>query len=50
MFAQSVEKLSTPEGKAKIEKVKELTLIAKELDCTTSALALAWAAKNPNVS
>jgi len=33
-----------------IEKVKKLQTIAKELDCTTAQLALAWCLKNPNVS
>jgi aryl-alcohol dehydrogenase-like predicted oxidoreductase len=32
-----------------IEKVKKLQTIAKELDCTTAQLALAWCLKNPNV-
>jgi voltage-dependent potassium channel beta subunit len=31
-------------------KVKALSGIAEELDCTLSQLALAWCAKNPNVS
>ncbi len=37
----------TPE---RIEKVKKLVPIAKELDCTMAQLALAWCLKNPNVS
>ncbi|KAK9250144.1 NADP-dependent oxidoreductase domain-containing protein, partial [Lipomyces tetrasporus] len=40
----------TPEGKAKIEKVKKLTSIAEELGCTTAQLSLAFLLKNPNVS
>jgi aryl-alcohol dehydrogenase-like predicted oxidoreductase len=37
-------------GLAKIEKVKKLTALAeKDLGCTVSQLALAWAAKNPRV-
>ena len=44
------DELETPEGKAKIEKIKNLADVAKELDCTTAALALAWCLKNPNVS
>ncbi|OQV07692.1 hypothetical protein CLAIMM_12092 [Cladophialophora immunda] len=36
--------------KAKIEKVKKLTQIAERLGGNTSQLALAWCAKNPNVS
>jgi aryl-alcohol dehydrogenase-like predicted oxidoreductase len=35
---------------AKIEKVKKLTTIAEKLGGNMSQLALAWAAKNPNVS
>jgi voltage-dependent potassium channel beta subunit len=34
----------------KIEKVKALSLIADELGCTLSQLALAWCLKNPHVS
>jgi len=34
----------------KINKVKKLVPIAKELGCTMAQLALAWCAKNPNVS
>lgn len=49
-FNDTVKQLETPEGKAKIDKVKKLTAIAEKLGTTTSALALAWAASNPNVS
>jgi aryl-alcohol dehydrogenase-like predicted oxidoreductase len=35
---------------ANLEKVERLRLIAKELDCTLAQLALAWCARNPNVS
>ncbi len=34
----------------KIAKVRQLVPIAKELGCTLAQLALAWCAKNPNVS
>lgn len=34
----------------RIEKVKQLSVIAADLDCTMSQLALAWCLKNPNVS
>jgi aryl-alcohol dehydrogenase-like predicted oxidoreductase len=44
------DELSTPEGKAKIEKVKKLAEVAKELDTTIASLSLAWLLKNPNVS
>lgn len=45
------DQLATPEGQAKIAKVKVLEEIAKGLgeDVTTSQLALAWTAKHPNV-
>lgn len=33
-----------------IEKTKQLNVIAKDLDCTLSQLAIAWCLKNPNVS
>lgn len=49
-FTDTVKQLQSPEGKAKIEKVKKLTKIAEKLGGNTSQLALAWAAKNPNVS
>ncbi|KAJ3208939.1 hypothetical protein HDU67_006477, partial [Dinochytrium kinnereticum] len=42
--------VESDEGRAKIEKVKALEPIAKRLDCTLAQLALAWCAKNPNVS
>lgn len=43
-------KIESPEGKERIEKVKKLEAIAKELNCSTSQLAIAWCLKNPNVS
>ena len=49
-FSDTVKSLQTPEGKAKIEKVRKLTKIAEELGGTATHLALAWAAKNENVS
>lgn len=49
-FENTVKQLQTPEGKAKIEKVRKLTTIAEKLGGNTAQLALAWAAKNPNVS
>lgn len=42
--------LSSVEGKSKIEKVRRLTEIAKELGCTTAQLALAWCLSNETVS
>ena len=50
MFSDTVKELQTPEGKAKIEKVRKLTKIAERLGGNASQLALAWAIKNPNVS
>lgn len=49
-FDNSIKQLQSPEGKAKIEKVKKLTEIAKKLDTTPGNLAIAWAIKNENVS
>lgn len=49
-FKNTVESLKSDEGRAKIEKVKKLTKIAERLEASVSQLALAWAAKNPNVS
>lgn len=49
-FEGTVKSLQTDEGKAKIEKVRKLTKIAERLGGTATHLALAWAAKNPNVS
>jgi len=49
-FAKTIEKLQSPEGKAKIEKVRKLTKIAERLGGNVSQLSLAWAATNPNVS
>ena len=42
--------LQSPEGKAQIEKVRKLTTVADKLGASASQLALAWAAKNENVS
>lgn len=49
-FAQTVAELKSEKGQAKIEKVRKLTAIAERLGYKVSQLALAWAAKNPNVS
>ena len=49
-FKNTIGALSESDGKAKIEKVKKLTTIAERLGGTTAQLALAWAAKNENVS
>jgi voltage-dependent potassium channel beta subunit len=50
IFSSTIEALQKPEGQAKIEKVKKLTKIAESLGGNMSQLALAWAAKNENVS
>jgi len=50
VFEDTIKKLKSPEGQAKIAKVKKLTEIAERLETKTATLALAWAAKNPNVS
>ncbi|PWN46312.1 putative potassium channel beta subunit protein [Ceraceosorus guamensis] len=49
-FTDTIAKLKTPEGQAKIEKVKGLTKIAESLGTSVAILSLAWAASNPNVS
>jgi aryl-alcohol dehydrogenase-like predicted oxidoreductase len=41
----------SPEGQKKIQQVKDLSALAeKELGCSMTHLALAWAIKNENVS
>ncbi|KAK3392781.1 NADP-dependent oxidoreductase domain-containing protein [Podospora didyma] len=49
-FENTVKELQSEAGQAKIEKVRKLTAIAGKLDAKVGHLALAWAAKNPNVS
>ncbi|KAF8890093.1 NADP-dependent oxidoreductase domain-containing protein [Infundibulicybe gibba] len=50
-FKGTVNSLQREDGKEKIRKVKELTKLAEEeLGTTSTALALAWVAKNPNTS
>src|SRR5512136_275355 len=44
------EEFEKPETAQKIEKVRQLAPLARELDCTLSQLALAWCLTNPNVS
>ena len=50
VFNSTIKELESPEGEKKIEKVKKLTAIAEKLGGNTGQLALAWAAKNENVS
>jgi voltage-dependent potassium channel beta subunit len=42
--------VESDEGQARIQKVRELTAIAKEMNATMAQLAIAWVIKNPNVS
>ena len=44
------EKLSTPEGRAEIERVENAGQIASQLGCTMAQFAIAWCLKNENVS
>lgn len=44
------ERLESDEGQAQLEKTRELTKVAEDLDATMAQLALAWTMKNPNVS
>ena len=50
LFENTVKSLKEPEGQAKIEKVKKLTKVAEKLGGNVTQLALAWAARNENVS
>ncbi|KXN71714.1 voltage-dependent potassium channel, beta subunit [Conidiobolus coronatus NRRL 28638] len=43
-------RITTAEGQAKIEKVKEFVKVADKTGCTAAQLAIAWCVKNPNVS
>ena len=49
-FDSTIKSLQSGEGKAKIEKVKKLTEVAKELGTSMATLAIAWCAANTNVS
>lgn len=49
-FTETIKSLESEEGKAKIEKVRKLSEVAKKLGTTVTALSLAWAANNPAVS
>jgi voltage-dependent potassium channel beta subunit len=44
------DRLTGPAGEKKLQQVKQLSAIAAELGTNMPRLALAWAAKNPNVS
>jgi len=49
-FEGSIKALESEEGKAKIQKVRDLTKIAEELGGSVAQLSLAWCVMNPNVS
>ncbi|KAF2187830.1 voltage-gated potassium channel subunit beta-1 channel-like protein subunit beta-1 [Zopfia rhizophila CBS 207.26] len=49
-FEDSIKKLDSDEGRAKIEMVKRLGKVAEKLGGNVTQLALAWCAKNKNVS
>jgi voltage-dependent potassium channel beta subunit len=49
-FENTIKELQSEQGQAKIEKVRKLSAIAERLGAKPAHLALAWAAKNPNVS
>jgi len=50
-FSSTIKSLQEEEGKEKVRKVKELTIVAEQdLGCTVSQLALAWVASNPHAS
>lgn len=42
--------IESEKGQEQIEKVRQITRIAEELDTSTTRLALAWCLKNPHVS
>jgi voltage-dependent potassium channel beta subunit len=44
------EMYESEEGQRNINKVRQLTKIAKDIGCSMAQLALAWCLKNPNVS
>lgn len=44
------DRIQSPEGRAKIEKVQQLAKIAEELDMSIAQMALAWCLTNPDVS
>ena len=43
-------RLKSDEGQAQLEKVRQLTPVARKLDCTMAQLALAWCLLNEHVS
>lgn len=50
-YEQKIKELESPEGKKRQDKIRQLGEISKRLGGSgPAALALAWAASNPNVS
>ncbi|BGP05958.1 hypothetical protein JCM10049v2_001777 [Rhodotorula toruloides] len=49
-YEKQIKEYESPEGQARQAKIRKLGDVAKRLDSTTAAVALAWCAKNPNVS
>ncbi|KAF2455827.1 NADP-dependent oxidoreductase domain-containing protein [Lineolata rhizophorae] len=49
-FGDTIKELKTPEGQAKLDKIRKLTKVAERLGGSVAQLALAWCAANPNVS
>lgn len=41
---------TSEDGKKKLDKIRQLTVLAKELDISMAHLSIAWCLKNPNVS
>lgn len=42
--------ITSPQGLLQIEKTKQLAKLAQEIELTSATMAIAWCAKNPNVS
>ncbi|BGP29983.1 hypothetical protein JCM10296v2_001735 [Rhodotorula toruloides] len=49
-YEKQIKEHESPEGQARQAKIRKLGDVAKRLDSTTAAVALAWCVKNPNVS
>ena len=43
-------RFTSPEAQQQIEKVRQLSVIAQELECSMAQMAIAWCLKNPHVS
>jgi len=44
-FKERVKELESEEGKAKLDKVRKLQVVAEKLDASVAQLSLAWCAK-----